>query len=223
LFFLLIPTLVYELSYPRTQKIRISYVVEKLVTLVGVFGVLHVLNVQHIIPILQSLSVLPVWEAIGNILIPCTMAYLLVFYIIFDVICNTFAEITRFADREFYSDWWNSTTFDEFARKWNKPVHEWLLRHIYGEALYKLKLSQTNATMVTFLFSSIIHELFMAVTFRITKPYLFFMQMSQLPLIMIGRHRFFKGTRMGNMMFWCGMCFGPPLLSCLYMREYYIQ
>jgi hypothetical protein len=20
-------------------------------------------------------------------------------------------------------DWWNSTTWDEFSRKWNKPVH----------------------------------------------------------------------------------------------------
>lgn len=28
-----------------------------------------------------------------------------------------------FADREFYQDWWNSTSWDEFARKWNKPVH----------------------------------------------------------------------------------------------------
>jgi len=28
-----------------------------------------------------------------------------------------------FADREFYQDWWNSTSWDQFSRKWNKPVH----------------------------------------------------------------------------------------------------
>ena len=32
-------------------------------------------------------------------------------------------DITSFADREFYQDWWNSTTWDQFSRKWNKPVH----------------------------------------------------------------------------------------------------
>jgi sterol O-acyltransferase len=36
----------------------------------------------------------------------------------------------RFADRNFYDDWWNSSSFDQFARKWNKPVHEFLLRHV---------------------------------------------------------------------------------------------
>lgn len=35
---------------------------------------------------------------------------------------DTFA-FKSFADREFYQDWWNSTSWDEFARKWNKPVH----------------------------------------------------------------------------------------------------
>jgi len=105
--------------------------------------------------------------------------------------------------------------------KWNKPVHEWLLRHVYGEALNTFKMSQVSAAVVTFLLSSVIHELFMAVTLRIARPWLFLMQMSQLPLIFIGRHRWFKGTRLGNMVFWCGIMLGPPLLSCLYMREYY--
>lgn len=39
-------------------------------------------------------------------------------------------QLTFFADREFYQDWWNSTTFDEFSRKWNVPVHSFLLRHV---------------------------------------------------------------------------------------------
>jgi hypothetical protein len=58
---------------------------------------------------------------------------------------NKLIPSNSFADREFYQDWfvepardqvwcftltrhdrsfrWNSTTWDEFARKWNKPVH----------------------------------------------------------------------------------------------------
>jgi sterol O-acyltransferase len=33
------------------------------------------------------------------------------------------ADAISFADREFYQDWWNSTSWDQFSRKWNKPVH----------------------------------------------------------------------------------------------------
>jgi len=41
-YFLCAPTLVYELEYPRTEKIRIGYILEKAVTILGVFSVLHV-------------------------------------------------------------------------------------------------------------------------------------------------------------------------------------
>ena len=39
-----------------------------------------------------------------------------------ECICNGFAELSRFADRQFYEDFWNSTSQDEFARKWNRCV-----------------------------------------------------------------------------------------------------
>jgi hypothetical protein len=34
-----------------------------------------------------------------------------------ECVCNGFAELSRFADRQFYEDWWNSTNWDQFARK----------------------------------------------------------------------------------------------------------
>ena len=61
--------------------------------------------------------------------------------------------------------------------------------------------------------------------------------MSQIPLIMIGGGLkgfflfnlflhfffiFFSGTFLGNALFWFGMVFGPPLISILYTREYYL-
>lgn len=55
---------------------------------------------------------------------------------------NIFAEITRFGDRSFYKDYWNSTTFEEFNRKWNQPVYSFLFRHVYLECFYKYKLSK---------------------------------------------------------------------------------
>lgn len=70
-------------------------------------------------------------DAIARMAIPTTGLMLIIFYVTFECVCNACAELARFGDRGFYDDWWNSTTFAEFSRKWNKPVHEGLLRHVY--------------------------------------------------------------------------------------------
>jgi len=221
LLYLLFPTLVYELEYPRTDRIRMDYVFEKVFTAAGIFAFIHVVSDQYIVPIiLESPNVTPV-EAVSKLVIPIFFGYMLVFYLVFDCICNGFAEITRFADREFYKDWWNSTTMDEFARSWNKPVHEWLLRHIYLESMETYRLSKNSATLVTFLFSSFLHEAFMILCFRMFRPWLFLLQMAQVPLIIFGRD--LKGTRLGNLMFWFAILLGIPLISILYSREFYAQ
>lgn len=225
LYFLAAPTLVYELNYPRTPKIRWKYVAEKCITAVGTFSVLHVLVERYIVPVLSQAHQLSPVEAVASLIIPFVFAYVLVFYIMFDLISNGFAEVTRFADRQFYSDWWNSTSWDEFARKWNKPVHEWLLRHVYLESLRSLhgrkaRFSRFSATFITFLISSIVHEMIIVVVLRIMRPWLFIMQMAQVPLIYLCAY--LKGTRAGNLFFWTGMVLGPPMLAILYCREYVI-
>lgn len=96
-----------------------------------------------------------------------------------ECICNGFAELSRFSDRKFYEDWvsslfcifdiilfllqWNSTSWDEFARKWNRPVHTFLLRHVYESTITSYRLSKKSAMFVTFLLSAAVHELVMAV------------------------------------------------------------
>lgn len=47
-------------------------------------------------------------ETISMLLFPFMITFLLVFLVIFEYLLGAFAEITRFADRHFYSDWWNS-------------------------------------------------------------------------------------------------------------------
>lgn len=70
-------------------------------------------------------------EVFNSILIPSVLCFVILFLMIFEQILNVVAEITMFADREFYSDWWNSTGFEEFSRKWNRPVHLFLYKYIY--------------------------------------------------------------------------------------------
>ena len=102
-----------------------------------------------------------------------------------------------------------STTFDEFARKWNKPVHNFLLRYLYLESIKSYKFSKSRATFVTFLFSSCLHEMIMAVASRQIRLYLFVLQMIQIPLIYIGRLKFFKDHYIfANMFVWASLAVG---------------
>ncbi|KAH9036418.1 MBOAT, membrane-bound O-acyltransferase family-domain-containing protein [Lactarius hengduanensis] len=176
----LIPTLVYELEFPRTNKIR-------------------------------PLTLL-------DLALPFMLAYLLLFYIIFECICNGFAELSYFADRGFYEDWWNSTSWDEFSRKWNKPVHNFLLRHVYASTISSYQFSRSRAMFVTFLLSAAAHELVMAVVTKKIRMYLFTMQLIQIPLIAVGRTPAIKRNKsLGNVVFWLGLYAGFPLLCVAYV------
>ncbi|CAE7208710.1 unnamed protein product [Rhizoctonia solani] len=162
--FQMVPTLCYELEYPRTERIRPLYIFEKTVAT-------------------------------------------------FECICNGFAELSCFGDREFYQDWWNATSFDEYARKWNKPVHAFLLRHVYQASLSSKRVSKFSATFLTFLLSALVHELVMAVVTKKIRMYLFILQMSQIPLIFLGRLPIIKQNKvLGNVLFWVGLMSGFPLL-----------
>lgn len=218
-YFLCAPTLVYELNYPRTERVRWGYVMEKCLAAVGVFSVLHIVIDQHITAVLLRAPVMSAVETVAALITPLLFCHIMIFYIMFELILNGIAEVLCFADRRFYDDWWNSTTWDEYARKWNKPVHEWLLRHVYLESINTYKTSRLRATFITFLLSAVLHETVFAVIFRMVRPYLFLLQMGQLPLIYLGRR--LKNTRAGNFFFWFGLILGVPLLATVYCREYY--
>ena len=218
LWFLVAPPLVYEFEYPQTEKINWSYFFEKVLSFIGVVTFLHVIVDVYITPVLAILHKISLLDAVAELIIPFMFCQILIFYLMFDIVCNAVAEITKFADREFYTDWWNSTSFDEYARRWNKPVHMWLMKHVYSPAMKDLRLKKWTAMILTFLFSSIFHEYAMSLSFKFFKPYLFALQMGQIPLILIGRP--LKGTKVGNVFFWISMLWGVPFLSVLYCREW---
>ncbi|GAA5989577.1 hypothetical protein JCM10908_000537 [Rhodotorula pacifica] len=216
--YLLVPTLVYELEYPRTTTIRPLYVLEKTLATFGTFSLL-ILIVEHFILPNMPRSDQTFFASVLDLALPFCVCYLLIFFIIFEAILNVFAEVTRFSDRAFYGDWWNSTSFDEFSRKWNRPVHTFLLRHVYATTISTYRLSKFSAAFITFLLSAAVHELVMLVVTKKVRLYLFLMQMAQLPLIMVGRAKIFRQyPALGNLFFWLGLMSGFPLLAALYIR-----
>lgn len=229
--FTMFPTLVYQFDYPRTKHIRWRYVAEKICAILGcMFILLAVAQLYMLPPISRALEMREHdWPSLTARTIEwfylfaetapaVTFAYMLVFYMIWDAILNLLGELTCFADRYFYGDWWNCVTWSEFSRIWNVPVHKFLLRHVYHGSLNKWKLSKLQATLFTFVISAVFHEFGMYLLLRRLRPYMSLFQLLQLPMTMVSDTKFFKEKQLlKNLLFCVCMCSGPTVMTTLYV------
>lgn len=224
------PTVLYSIAVPRTSQIRWRFLGEKLIALFGVILLMIMIADHSIYPVVMRCNefreTLPLFKdrcffatmALIDIIPPLSMEYLFVFYLIWDVILNGIAEVSMFADRDFYGPWWSCVDWFEYARLWNKPVHVFLLRHVYHSSISTLSLSKPAAMGVTFVLSSIVHEIIMYVIFERFRGFLFFFQMFQIPLVLISRTKYMKDKRvLGNVVCWFGFVIGPPIICILYL------
>ncbi|KAL2014763.1 hypothetical protein VTN00DRAFT_2288 [Thermoascus crustaceus] len=222
------PTLCYELEYPRTPRTRWTQVFLKALAVFGCIFLLTLTSEEFIVPVLGEASVrlqevqsasekaLILAETISMLLFPFTITFLLVFLVIFEYVLGAFAEITRFADRHFYSDWWNSCDWLEFSREWNIPVHHFLRRHVYFSS--KTHFSTSVSMFITFLVSSIAHELVMVCITKKLRGYGFLAMMLQLPIVAVQRSRFVRGRKtFNNVCFWSSMILGLSMMCALYV------
>ncbi|RKO97873.1 hypothetical protein CXG81DRAFT_5000, partial [Caulochytrium protostelioides] len=217
--YLLIPRLIYTLDVPRTTHIRWGYVFVECAGFALTFAFLYMDIEFAVMPVLNRMPSFSFLGAVINLIIPMMLAYLMVFLIIWEFILNVFAELTCYADRSFYDDWWNAVSFAEYARKWNRPVHEFLLRHVYLSALRTGRISKSTAAFLTFLLSAVAHEMVLMWAFKRISLWLFMMQMSQVPLIWAANLPFVKHKQLlSNAFFWFGLAVGPPLLMIAYLR-----
>lgn len=231
--FLFCPTLCYELEYPRTSGRRYSELFYKTLAVFGCIFLLTVTSEEFIIPVLASAatelnartssttpvldSLLILAETTSRLLFPFMVTFLLVFLVIFEYLLGAFAEITCFADRHFYADWWNSCDWLEFSREWNIPVHHFFRRHVYS-ASRGVNLSRPMATVITFLVSALAHELVMGCITKKLRGYGFVAMMLQMPLVMVQRTRWMRRKRLlNNVLFWCSMILGLAMMCALYV------
>lgn len=225
LWFVAAPTLCYQLDYPRSPRIRRSYVLGCVLRLVLCATVMLFVTEQYVAPILQqeplSGEPLTVMTKLLKLSIPNTYLWLLGFYAYFHLWLNLTAELTRFGDRRFYKDWWNSRTIDAYWRSWNLPVHHWMLRHLY-HPLLSVGANKTAATYAVFVFSAFFHELVISAPFRLMSGHAFLGMLFQAPLIRIskwldGRT---ENAFLGNALFWLVFCLcGQPMGVLLYCAD----
>eukprot|EP00762_Andalucia_godoyi_P000306 ANDGO_03129.mRNA.1 Diacylglycerol O-acyltransferase 1 len=228
-YFMCVPTLVYDLNYPRTDKIRVTYVVKCLLKFVLIWAVIITLVEQYMVPIVRN-SMEPfdmndftrITERVLKLAVPNLYVWLLGFYAFFHVYLNMMAELFCFADRRFYSDWWNSNSLDYFWRNWNIPVHVWMVRHVYLPLCKNWGWGRFAASMAIFAISGFFHEIIVSVPFGMVKLWAFFGMMAQIPLAFatrsLTRHRHW-----GNVIFWISILCGQPLLILFYYRQYYLD
>ncbi|XP_057766432.1 diacylglycerol O-acyltransferase 1A [Salvia miltiorrhiza] len=226
-YFMVAPTLCYQPSYPRTSCIRKGWVVRQLIKLVIFTGFMGFIVEQYINPIVQNSqhplkgNLLYAIERVLKLSVPNLYVWLCMFYCFFHLWLNILAELLCFGDREFYKDWWNAKTVEEYWRMWNMPVHKWMVRHIYCPCLQN-GLPKIVAVLIAFLVSAIFHELCIAVPCHIFKFWAFSGIMLQVPLVIVTNYLQdkFKNSMVGNMMFWCFFCiFGQPMCVLLYYHD----
>ncbi|KAK9510109.1 hypothetical protein O3M35_004962 [Rhynocoris fuscipes] len=228
-FFIFAPTLCYELNFPRTDRIRKRFLLKRLLEVVILMQLIMCLFQQWIIPSVKNslipfsnMDVIKATERLLKLSIPNHLVWLTFFYLSFHSFLNLMGELLHFADRNFYSDWWNSNNIDIFWRSWNLPVHRWAVRHLYIP-LVEQGFSKTFASTSVFFISAFFHEYLVSVPLRTFKIWAFMGMMGQIPLSVFCKKieaRF--GGRWGNIIVWASLILGQPLCIMMYYHDYVI-
>ncbi|XP_036809363.1 diacylglycerol O-acyltransferase 1 isoform X3 [Oncorhynchus mykiss] len=212
-YFVFAPTLCYELNFPRSPRIRKSFLLRRLFEMMlchlkSFPAFLHTVT-DWIGTTVDSADDSEFHETIpGYGLFQNDGAHV-----------ETGSELMQFGDREFYRDWWNSETVTYFWSNWNIPVHKWCLRHFY-KPIMRRGVNKWVAQTAVFLVSAFFHEYLVSVPLKMFRLWAFMGMMSQIPLAwFVGR--FLRGNH-GNAAVWISLIIGQPVAVLMYVHDYYV-
>ena len=227
-YFIFVPTLCYELNFPRSQRIRKRFLIRRCIEMVFLLQIMLGLVQQWIFPtIFNSIGPLTqmnypkMFERLLKLAIPNHIIWLIAFYWMFHSCLNICAEILRFADREFYRDWWNSCSVQYFWANWNIPVHKWCLRHLY-KPLLSYGWTKMQASTAVFFVSAFFHEYLVSVPLNMFRIWAFSGMLFQIPFAMIVA-RFHKYPQWANTAVWVSIIIGQPLCILMYYHDYFVS
>uniref|UniRef100_A0A3B3WU91 O-acyltransferase n=1 Tax=Poecilia mexicana TaxID=48701 RepID=A0A3B3WU91_9TELE len=193
LYFLFCPTLIYREFYPRPAETNQ--------------------------PFSKRTMVLAVFHSI----LPGIMLLLLCFFAFLHCWLNLFGELLRFADRMFYKDWWNSTSFANYYRTWNVVVHDWLYYYGYRDFLWLSNRRFRAAAMLSvFIVSAVVHEYALAMGFGFFYPVMFCL----FAVFGVAFNFAMTDKRQSpvfNVIMWACLFLGQGVQVCLYCQEWYAQ
>ncbi|CAJ0960545.1 unnamed protein product, partial [Mesorhabditis belari] len=227
-YFMAAPTLCYELSFPRLERRRKTFLIKRACELTFLSFLIVALVQQWVVPLVQNslgpfsqMDISKCTERVLKLAIPNILIWLLFFYTMFHSALNLVAEILRFADREFYLDFWNSESIQYFWKTWNIPVHRWALRHIYLP-MVRNNYNKWLAALTVFFFSAVFHEYLVSVPLSMFRLWAYYGMMGQIPLLFLTDY-VFKGGRAGNIIVWLSLILGQPMAILMYVHDYYYE
>ncbi|KAL8639086.1 MAG: hypothetical protein Q9228_003835 [Teloschistes exilis] len=221
------PTLVYQPIYPRTPSIRWTFVAKRLAECASLSIFIWLASAQYAAPLLHNslskistMDVPSILERLMKLSTVSLVIWLAGFFAVFQSVLNALAEIMRFGDREFYTEWWNSPSVGNYWRTWNKPVYHFMRRHIYSPLVGR-GFSSGFASLIVFVFSGLLHELLVGVPTHNILGVAFAGMVVQLPMIAmttpLERMEGVNGRVVGNCIFWISFCLvGQPLAALIY-------
>lgn len=221
------PTLVYQPVYPRTESIRWIFVLKRASEVAVLSMFIWFASAQYAAPLLfnslskiSSLDLASILERLMKLSTISLVIWLAGFFAVFQSALNGLAEVMRFGDREFYTEWWNSPSVGTYWRTWNKPVYHFMRRHIFSPLVGR-GWSPSAASMSVFVFSGVLHELLVGVPTHNILGVAFIGMVVQIPLIVVTlpleKMQGINGKILGNSIFWISFCLvGQPLAALLY-------
>ncbi|KAE8383347.1 putative diacylglycerol O-acyltransferase [Aspergillus bertholletiae] len=226
-YFWLAPTLVYQPVYPRSPAIRWSFVGKRMFEFISLSVFIWLLSAQYAAPVLRNsidkiatMDITSIFERVMKLSTISLIIWLAGFFALFQSFLNALAEVLRFGDREFYRDWWNSSSLGMYWRSWNRPVYLFMKRHVYSPLIGR-GYSPLTASTVVFLVSALLHELLVGIPTHNMIGVALVGMLFQLPLIAVTapleKMKDPSGKVIGNSIFWISFCVvGQPLGALLY-------
>ncbi|XP_002736160.1 diacylglycerol O-acyltransferase 1-like [Saccoglossus kowalevskii] len=228
-YFLLAPTLCYELNFPRSERIRKRFLIRRIVEMVFLIQIVLGLIQQWIVPTVQNsmkpfseMDLSRILERTMKLAIPNHFIWLIWFYWFFHSCLNVLAEVLRFGDREFYRDWWNSETLGYFWQNWNIPVHKWGSRHLYKPMLTR-GYTRMQGQVAVFMLSAFFHEYLVSIPLQMFRLWAFMGMMTQVPLALVVNRVHKISPVYSNMMVWMSVIAGQPVAIMMYVHDYVVQ
>lgn len=168
-YFWLAPTLVYQPVYPRTPSIRWPFVAKRLAEFVSLAMFIWFLSAQYATPVLRNslekmavMDIASILERVMKLSTISLIIWLAGFFALFQALLNALAEVMQFGDREFYLDWWNSSSLGAYWRTWNRPVYLFMKRHVFSPLVGR-GWSPLAASGMVFTLSAILHEMLVGI------------------------------------------------------------
>lgn len=209
--YMMAPTFCYQLEYPTDDNINYIGIIKYFVHILICLFLEVYLIFQHLIPTaadsvkyFDNRDYFGIFLSTLGMAIPGSYVWLVFFYAGFHAFTNLAAEITLFGDRRFYSDWWNAGNLGEYWRKWNHPIQNWLVRHVYFP-LKRRGFKNDSARLITFTVSAVFHEYIAIGTFRVFNMIAFAFMMVNIPVMHFQSLFHSNASRnLNNITFWIG-------------------